>query len=56
VCEHAHVPVSGIDHVAISVADGPVGRPAANRAMGTSVSFRDPGGNLLELLTLDGSR
>jgi catechol 2,3-dioxygenase-like lactoylglutathione lyase family enzyme len=34
------------------VVDGPVPRPVANGERGTSVSFRDPDGNLLELLTL----
>ncbi len=39
---------------ASTLADGPVSRPASTGAMGTSVYFRDPDGNLLELLTLDG--
>jgi catechol 2,3-dioxygenase-like lactoylglutathione lyase family enzyme len=38
----------------VPVVDGPVPRPASNGDMGTSVYFRDPDGNLLELLTLDG--
>jgi catechol 2,3-dioxygenase-like lactoylglutathione lyase family enzyme len=33
------------------VVDGPVPRPASNAQPGTSVYFRDPDGNLLELLT-----
>jgi catechol 2,3-dioxygenase-like lactoylglutathione lyase family enzyme len=39
----------------VPVADGPVPRPAANGEPGVSVYFRDPDGNLLELLTLDSS-
>jgi catechol 2,3-dioxygenase-like lactoylglutathione lyase family enzyme len=35
----------------VAVVDGPVPRPAANGERGTSVYFRDPDGNLLELLT-----
>jgi catechol 2,3-dioxygenase-like lactoylglutathione lyase family enzyme len=38
----------------VPVVDGPVPRPASNGDLGTSVYFRDPDGNLLELLTLDG--
>ena len=34
---------------------GPVPRPAADGAEGRSVYFRDPDGNLLELLTTDAS-
>jgi catechol 2,3-dioxygenase-like lactoylglutathione lyase family enzyme len=41
-----------LDAVGVAVVDGPVPRPAANGARGTSVYFRDPDGNLLELLTL----
>jgi catechol 2,3-dioxygenase-like lactoylglutathione lyase family enzyme len=37
----------------VVVTDGPVPRPASNGARGTSVYFRDPDDNLLELLTLD---
>jgi catechol 2,3-dioxygenase-like lactoylglutathione lyase family enzyme len=37
----------------VAVADGPVPRPASNGDRGTSVYFRDPDDNLLELLTLD---
>jgi len=37
----------------VAVTDGPVPRPASNGARGTSVYFRDPDDNLLELLTLD---
>lgn len=35
----------------VEVADGPVARPAADGTSGMSVYFRDPDGNLLELLT-----
>jgi catechol 2,3-dioxygenase-like lactoylglutathione lyase family enzyme len=37
----------------VPVVEGPVPRPAANGEPGASVYFRDPDGNLLELLTLD---
>src|SRR6476646_226305 len=37
----------------LEAADVPVPRPAANGEPGASVYFRDPDGNLLELLTLD---
>jgi catechol 2,3-dioxygenase-like lactoylglutathione lyase family enzyme len=36
----------------VLVVEGPVPRPASNGERGTSVYFRDPDGNLLELLTL----
>jgi catechol 2,3-dioxygenase-like lactoylglutathione lyase family enzyme len=39
----------------VEVVDGPVPRPAANGQPGASVYFRDPDGNLLELLTVDSS-
>ena len=35
----------------VDVIEGPVPRPAANGAWGQSIYFRDPDGNLLELLT-----
>lgn len=35
----------------IEIVEGPVPRPAADNEMGQSVYFRDPDGNLLELLT-----
>ena len=35
----------------IAVEEGPVPRPAADGAVGRSVYFRDPDGNLLELLS-----
>jgi len=41
-----------LEAAAVPVVDGPVPRPAANGAPGASVYFRDPDGNLLELLTL----
>jgi catechol 2,3-dioxygenase-like lactoylglutathione lyase family enzyme len=41
-----------LDGAGVPVEDGPVPRPAANGERGTSVYFRDPDGNLLELLTL----
>ncbi len=37
----------------IEVIEGPVPRPAADGALGQSVYFRDPDGNLLEFLTTD---
>ena len=42
-----------LDDTGVAVVDGPVPRPAANGEMGTSVYFRDPDGNLLELLTTE---
>lgn len=42
-----------LDAAGIPVEEGPVPRPAANGEPGASVYFRDPDGNLLELLTLD---
>ncbi len=41
-----------LDRAGVAVVDGPVPRPAANGERGASVYFRDPDGNLLELLTL----
>ena len=38
-----------LDGAGVDVADGPVPRPASTGAMGTSVYFRDPDGNLLEM-------
>ena len=37
----------------VSVVEGPVPRPAADGEVGASVYFRDPDGNLLELLSTD---
>jgi catechol 2,3-dioxygenase-like lactoylglutathione lyase family enzyme len=42
-----------LDAAGVPVVDGPVPRPAANGEPGASVYFRDPDGNLLELLTLE---
>lgn len=36
----------------VEVEEGPVPRPASNGERGESIYFRDPDGNLLELLTL----
>lgn len=36
----------------IAIVDGPIARPASNGVWGQSVYFRDPDGNLLELLTI----
>lgn len=38
----------------VEIVEGPVPRPAADGTLGQSVYFRDPDGNLLELLTTDG--
>jgi catechol 2,3-dioxygenase-like lactoylglutathione lyase family enzyme len=38
----------------VEVIEGPVPRPAADGTLGQSVYFRDPDGNLLELLSTDG--
>jgi catechol 2,3-dioxygenase-like lactoylglutathione lyase family enzyme len=38
----------------VEVIEGPVPRPAADGGLGQSVYFRDPDGNLLELLSTDG--
>lgn len=45
----AHLAAHGVD-----VIEGPVDRPAADGAWGKSVYFRDPDGNLLELLSTVG--
>ena len=37
----------------LAVVEGPVPRPAADGAPGRSVYFRDPDGNLIELLGTD---
>jgi catechol 2,3-dioxygenase-like lactoylglutathione lyase family enzyme len=44
-----------LEQADVEVVDGPVPRPAANGEPGASVYFRDPDGNLLELLTVDSS-
>ena len=38
----------------VEIEEGPVPRPAADGLVGQSVYFRDPDGNLLELLSTDG--
>jgi catechol 2,3-dioxygenase-like lactoylglutathione lyase family enzyme len=38
----------------VAVEEGPVPRPAADGTWGSSVYFRDPDGNLLELLSTAG--
>jgi catechol 2,3-dioxygenase-like lactoylglutathione lyase family enzyme len=43
-----------LERADVEVVEGPVPRPAANGEPGASVYFRDPDGNLLELLTLEG--
>jgi catechol 2,3-dioxygenase-like lactoylglutathione lyase family enzyme len=43
--------VAWLDRCGIEIVEGPVPRPAADGAEGQSVYFRDPDGNLLELLT-----
>jgi catechol 2,3-dioxygenase-like lactoylglutathione lyase family enzyme len=35
----------------VAIEEGPVPRPAADAAWGSSVYFRDPDGNLIELLS-----
>jgi catechol 2,3-dioxygenase-like lactoylglutathione lyase family enzyme len=47
--------LSVLDHAGVAVVEGPVPRPASNGEPGASVYFRDPDGNLLELLTVDSS-
>jgi catechol 2,3-dioxygenase-like lactoylglutathione lyase family enzyme len=42
-----------LDAAGVEVVDGPVPRPASSGEPGSSVYFRDPDGNLLELLTID---
>jgi catechol 2,3-dioxygenase-like lactoylglutathione lyase family enzyme len=44
--------VARLERCGVVVEEGPVPRPAANGERGQSVYFRDPDGNLLELLTL----
>jgi len=40
-----------LDALGVAVVEGPVPRPAADGDVGRSVYFRDPDGNLLELLS-----
>ena len=42
-----------LDAAGVPVVEGPVPRPASSGEPGASIYFRDPDGNLLELLTLD---
>ena len=44
--------VQMLDECGVEIVDGPVPRPASDGQRGTSVYFRDPDGNLLELLTV----
>lgn len=44
-----HLTEAGVD-----IVEGPVARIASNGERGVSLYFRDPDGNLLELLTLNG--
>jgi catechol 2,3-dioxygenase-like lactoylglutathione lyase family enzyme len=37
----------------VPIEEGPVGRPASNGIAGESIYFRDPDGNLIELLSID---
>jgi catechol 2,3-dioxygenase-like lactoylglutathione lyase family enzyme len=43
-----------LEESAVEIIEGPVPRPGADGEMGQSVYFRDPDGNLLELLSTDG--
>ena len=43
--------LDGFAAAGVEVVEGPVPRPAADGALGTSVYVRDPDGNLIELLT-----
>ena len=45
--------VAALDAAGVTVEEGPVPRPAADGVRGSSVYFRDPDGNLLELLSTD---
>jgi catechol 2,3-dioxygenase-like lactoylglutathione lyase family enzyme len=42
-----------LDREDVAIVEGPVPRPAANGERGESIYFRDPDGNLLELLSVD---
>jgi catechol 2,3-dioxygenase-like lactoylglutathione lyase family enzyme len=42
-----------LDRQGVAIIEGPVARPAANGELGGSIYFRDPDGNLLELLSVD---
>ncbi len=45
--------VAALDAAGVPVEEGPVPRPAADGVRGSSIYFRDPDGNLLELLSTD---
>jgi len=45
--------VERLRRAGVAIVEGPVPRPAADGAPGRSVYFRDPDGNLLELLGTD---
>jgi catechol 2,3-dioxygenase-like lactoylglutathione lyase family enzyme len=47
--------IAHLESRGVEIALGPVPRPAADGAAGQSVYFRDPDGNLLELLTTEAS-
>jgi catechol 2,3-dioxygenase-like lactoylglutathione lyase family enzyme len=46
--------IARLESCGVGVELGPVPRPAADGSAGESVYFRDPDGNLLELLTTEG--
>lgn len=46
--------VALLERHGVAIVEGPVARPAADGTLGQSVYFRDPDGNLLELLSTDG--
>lgn len=46
--------VALLEQHGVAIVEGPVARPAADGTLGQSVYFRDPDGNLLELLSTDG--
>lgn len=46
--------VALLEREGVAIVEGPVPRPAADGTLGQSVYFRDPDGNLLELLSTDG--
>jgi catechol 2,3-dioxygenase-like lactoylglutathione lyase family enzyme len=46
--------VAALTAAGVAVEEGPVPRPAADGVRGSSVYFRDPDSNLLELLSTDG--